>query len=236
MKYLYLILLSLAVSIYADESYTYNYSNPGYNAASRVSKIVDFIALQLSQNKDISDLEKSPMAITSFVNLEDFKETNKFGNIIAENLVHDLYVRGFNIIDFKVMPQIEINKKGDYIFSRKPGELDVGNVDIKYLVSGTWSYYSDGISLNIRIIDILTHSIVSSAKAFVSRDDVSDILNSSKNDYRANRKKDEVISKIIKQKQKEKKQTAPNARILEQSDLGQQKQTQEEDNNKGLVL
>ena len=187
MKIILSLVLIYAISLSAD-NYTYNYSNSGYNSASRISKIVDFIALQLSQNKDLEDLEKSPMAITSFVNLEDFKQTNKFGNIIAENLTHDLYVRGFNVIDFKVMPQIEINKNGDYIFSRKPGELSVGNVDIKYLVSGTWSYYSDGISLNIRIIDILTHSIVSSAKAFVSRDDVSDILNSSKNDYRANRK------------------------------------------------
>jgi TolB-like protein len=231
-----LSLLLLSTTASAAEQYAYNYSNPNYNSASRVSKIVDFIALQLSQNKDLEDLEKSAMAITSFVNLEDFKETNKFGNIIAENLVHDLYVRGFNVIDFKVMPQIEINQKGDYIFSRKPGELAVGNVDIKYLVSGTWSYYSDGITLNVRIIDVISHAIVSSAKAFVNKEDVQDILNSSVNDYKANRQKDQVVSKIIKEKQKKHKEASPDAQIMEQSEVKDDDIKPPKDDNQGLVL
>jgi len=199
-----IFILVLIGSLFAGNSYTTKYSTYGYNSASRISKIVNFIALQLSQNKDMESLTDSPMAITSFVNLEDFKDTNKFGNIIAENLVHDLYVRGFNIIDFKVMPYIEIDRHGDFVFSRKLEELKGKNVKIRHLVSGTWSYYSDGISLSVRIIDVDTHAVVSSAKAFVKREDVQDILSSGEKLYKINKKSDQIISKVLKDQKKSK--------------------------------
>lgn len=205
-----IILLWIIPLFLFAESYVSEYSTNGYNTASRISKIVDFIALQLNQNIDATEYMKSPMAITSFVNLEDFKDTNKFGNLIAENLVHDLYVRGFNIIDFKVMPYIEIDSKGDFIFSRKLDELSSNNVQIKYLVSGTWTYFSDGISLSVRIIDIKSHAVISSAKAFIQKEDVKDILNSSKALYKVEKKKDEVIAKVIeKQERNEMELTMP---------------------------
>ena len=221
-------IVSIAIITFAlfGSDYVSEYSTHGYNTASRISKIVDFIALQLNQNIESTDLMSSPMAITSFVNLEDFKDTNKFGNLIAENLVHDLYVRGFNIIDFKVMPYIEIDSGGDFVFSRKLEELSSNNVQIKYLVSGTWSYFSDGISLSVRIIDIKTHSIISSAKAFVQRDDVNDILSSSKSLYEVEKKKDEVIAKVIK------KQEAKEIDLSDSTEIETQKNIKENSNKK----
>jgi TolB-like protein len=139
-----------------------------YNTAGKINQVIKFLADQLSQNKNFPNLTKSTIAISSFVNMENLKETNKIGNLISENLIHDMQIRGYKVIDYKTMPGIEIGRSGDFVFSRNAKDLN-SKANINYILTGTYTYYRDGISLNARIIDLQTNIVVSTAQGFISK-------------------------------------------------------------------
>ena len=152
-------------------------SSSGYTNAGRINQTVKFLADQLSQNKDFANISDSKIAITSFVNIENLKETNKLGNLISEHLIHDMQIRGYKVVDYKVMPDIEIGEHGDYAFSRKVKNLKQ-DVSLSYILTGTYSFYADGVAINARIIDIQTSVVTSTAQAFIPKSDLRYIVDS----------------------------------------------------------
>ncbi len=136
------------------------------NAAGYVNKIASALADQLAQNKDFANIKDTPIAITSIVNIENLQKTDKFGNVIAENLIHEMQIRGFRVVDYKTMPNIKIGKDGDFVFSRIVSELKKRQ-KINYVLSGTYTKYRTGIAINCRIIDIKSNVVKSTAQIFV---------------------------------------------------------------------
>jgi len=152
-------------------------SSSGYSNAGRINQTVRFLADQLSQNKDFANISDSKIAITSFVDIENLKETNKIGNLISEHLIHDMQIRGYKVVDYKAMPDIEIGSNGDYAFSRSVKNLRK-DISLNYILTGTYAFYADGISLNARIIDVQTSIVVSTAQAFIPKYDLQYIVDS----------------------------------------------------------
>lgn len=141
------------------------------NTAGRFNDLVRFIADQLTQNRDIKNLSNTHFAIASIVGLDDVSRTNKLGYLIQEHLVHELQVRGFKVVDFKLMSdQIQVTKDGDFVFSRDPKRLKK-QYDIADVVSGTYSFQADGVVLNIRAVDTKTGVVTTSAQAYLPRTD-----------------------------------------------------------------
>ena len=126
------------------------------------------LADQLGQNKDFTDLKNTPIAVMSIVNLTDFSKTTKTSSIITENLIHEMQVRGFKVIDYKVMPSIKIGKHSDYIFSRDLSDLRKKQ-NINYALSGTYSMYRGGMAINLRIVNIKNNVVLSSAQVFIPK-------------------------------------------------------------------
>ena len=167
----FLMLLSQTFLVAQIDFYTGNRailpSSNGYSNAGKINKTVKFLADQLSQNKDFANISNSKLAITSFVNIENLRETNKLGNLLSEHLIHDMQIRGYRVVDYKTMPDIEIGKKGDYVFSRTVDNLKK-DITLNYILSGTYTFYADGVSINARIIDIQTNVVVSSGSSLSS--------------------------------------------------------------------
>jgi TolB-like protein len=117
------------------------------------------------------NLSNTHFAIASIVGLDDVSRTNKLGYLIQEHLVHELQVRGFKVVDFKLMSdQIQVTKDGDFVFSRDPKRLKK-QYDIADVVSGTYSFQADGVVLNIRAVDTKTGVVTTSAQAYLPRTD-----------------------------------------------------------------
>ncbi len=136
------------------------------SAAGYINQLAGSLADQLGQNKDFKNITSTPIAITSIVNLKNFKEVGKIGHIISENLIHEMQIRGYKVVDFKTMPTIEIKPAGDYSFSRDLKDLKADQ-NINYVLAGTYMQYSDGVSVNCRLIDIRTNIVKSSAQIFI---------------------------------------------------------------------
>ena len=169
------LVLSFMVSVvvagdfrYASDVKRYQDNVGKVNVAGYVNRIASSIAEQLGQNKDFANLQETPIAILSIVDMNDFKKTSPIAKRISENLIHEMHVRGYKVVDYKAMSQIEIDQNGDYVFSRAIKDLKNQRM-ITYALSGTYANYKDGMAINCRIIDIKTSLVLSTAQVFVPR-------------------------------------------------------------------
>ncbi|MFT7005036.1 MAG: TolB-like protein [Sulfurimonas sp.] len=153
---------------YRNNVQNYNDRSGNVNVAGYMNRLSSSIAEQLSQNKDFQDVKNTPIAIMSIVDMNNFKKTCPVSKRISENLIHEMHVRGYKVVDYKAMSQIEIDSNGDYVFSRAIKDLK-NQRNIVYALSGTYTKYRDGMAINCRIIDIKTSIVLSTAQVFVPK-------------------------------------------------------------------
>jgi len=127
-----------------------------------------FIADQLDRNRD-ADINAKPILVTSFSNLDNLSETTSFGRLIAEQLMHELKVRGWGVVDLRLTKSVIVNQTGEFSLSRDLGRIresfPAGNVLV-----GTYSRTTDGVLISARVIDVGTGHVQSSAQSRVPRD------------------------------------------------------------------
>jgi len=136
------------------------------NDAGVINQLVGSLSDQLTKNKNFVNLEDSAIAITSFVCLDNLKATSRLSNILSENLIHEMQVRGYKVIDFKTMDKITVDVRGDFLFSRDITKLRT-ELNIDYALTGTYVKYRSGTVVNARIIDLKTHVVLSSAQVLI---------------------------------------------------------------------
>lgn len=153
---------------YASKVKTYKDNVGKVNVAGYVNRIASSIAEQLGQNKNFDNFEGTPIAIMSIVDMNNFKKTSPVAKRISENLIHEMHVRGYKVVDYKAMCKIEIDTNGDYVFSRAIKDLQ-NQRTIAYALSGTYTNYKDGMAINVRILDIKTSIVLSTAQVFVPK-------------------------------------------------------------------
>ena len=148
----------------------------GSTASNTLNQVSGFLASQLAQNRDIKNVSDSRIAVASFVNMTSLDETDKLGLTLAENLMHEMYIRGFGVVDFKSRDYIKVRSNGDFVFSRDVAELR-RNHNIHYFLAGTIARNGDGVVINARLIQADSGIIVSSGQAFLNNRDLNYILN-----------------------------------------------------------
>lgn len=120
---------------------------------------------------------QTPIAVTSFVFVDsDLQTTSLLGNQVSESFVHEIHQFGIPVVDYKLMDNLKITDKGDFVYSRDYTKLS-SSVEIDYILTGTLAKHVGGYLLNARIIDIQTKSIVSSAQGFVPEHIARGVLN-----------------------------------------------------------
>jgi len=110
---------------------------------------------------------QTPVGVTSFVYVDsDLQTTSLLGNQISESFMHEIHQFGIPVVDYKMMDNLQITDRGDFVYSRDFTKLSA-SVEIDYILTGTLAKHVGGYLLNARIIDIKSKSIVSSAQGFV---------------------------------------------------------------------
>jgi TolB-like protein len=129
---------------------------------------VIFIADQLDRNRD-AESQTKPILVTSFSNLDNLSETTSFGRLLGEQLIHELKVRGWQVVDLRLTKSVIINQSGEFSLSRDLGRIresfPAGNVLV-----GTYSRTTDGVLISARIIDVATGHVQSTAQSRAPRD------------------------------------------------------------------
>lgn len=115
-----------------------------------------------------SELEESiNIAVTSIVDLDaTLNNSNQLGNQISETFIHQLQKFGYGVVDFKTSDAINVNRRGDFVFSR-----DIKNLSKKHMAShvlgGTLIYRANGVTVNTRVINVNNKQVVASSRKFI---------------------------------------------------------------------
>ncbi|GAB6076210.1 FlgO family outer membrane protein [Desulfurobacterium crinifex] len=137
------------------------------------SKVI-FLADQLVRNID-NRFRYEPVVVTTFVNLDNMKETSSLGRLIAENLIHELQVRGWKVFDIRLAKDIVVKPQGEFSITR-----DIRNIRNYYrvnsVITGTYAITSNSVIVNARIIDVKNGVVVSTGQIILSIEDVASLL------------------------------------------------------------
>ncbi len=142
--------------------------------AGRFNGLIVFLADQLERNADRKTLGNT-FIVTSFGNLNKLSETSGFGRLIAENLIHELQIRKWQVYDVRLTKDIVINESGEFSLSR-----DISKVREAYkvggIVTGTYVVADNSIIVNARSLDITTGMVASSGQVRVPVDGFTEAL------------------------------------------------------------
>ena len=78
------------------------------------------------------------IAITSFVDLHQLSKTTAFGRTLGETFFNELFIRGFNVADFRGQNALTVNTTGEFFITRN-AKLINKNIPNTYVLVGTYS-------------------------------------------------------------------------------------------------
>ncbi|WP_028024744.1 FlgO family outer membrane protein [Enterovibrio calviensis] len=109
---------------------------------------------------------RTPLAVVSFVDVEEMNQTNWLGNSVTEGMIYQMQRRGFTLIDFKNTGTIRVTEEGDFSLSRDWKELHPEQ-QIDYVLTGTMLRQGGGVLVNARIVGMRSRVVVASAQGFL---------------------------------------------------------------------
>ncbi|SJL82279.1 FlgO family outer membrane protein [Vibrio palustris] len=112
---------------------------------------------------------QTPIAVTSFVDLQNLDATNWLGNSVSEGFINQFQQRGFKVVDFKTTGSIQVTQEGDFALSRDWKELSKEQ-QVQYVVTGTMVRQNDGVLVNARVIGLQSRIVVATAEGFLPAD------------------------------------------------------------------
>lgn len=128
------------------------------------------IAVQLEKNMQMAP-PKSKLMIANFVSLHNLNETSSFGQLVSANLMHQLQIRRWNIMDPVFTRDLYIGPTGEFALSRDPKRLP-GALPSLEMIAGTYQITTDSIILNVRVVDAHTSSVMSTAQVIFPKSQV----------------------------------------------------------------
>ena len=127
-----------------------------------------FIAEQLDRNVD-GEARARPTVVSSIADLNNLGETTQLGRLVTEHLIHELQLRNWQVTDFRLTRDFIINEAGEFTLSRNVEKLKK-SFSIANVVTGTYSRTPDGVIVNVRVIDVATGLVVSTAQTRFEKD------------------------------------------------------------------
>ena len=107
------------------------------------------------------------IVVASFVYLDgSLQSTDQLGNQLAESFINDLQQIGLPVSDHKLTGSLNVNGKGDFVFSRDASQI--GNaMDIGYVFSGTMHRNNRGVMVNARLMNFKTKGVLASTSKLI---------------------------------------------------------------------
>lgn len=114
-----------------------------------IKDIVNSAIDKLLENRNITNIKNSSIAIASFVNLDDSDRRSHLGNVLSENMIHEMHLKGYLVVDYKT--------------------LQSATIKTRYTLVGTFTKYKNSTLVNARIVDSKTKIVLSSTQFLISQ-------------------------------------------------------------------
>jgi TolB-like protein len=103
------------------------------------------------------------------MDINNLEVSSPLGRLITEHLAHHLNLRGWSIVESKLVKELIFTDDGDFGMTRsdfrKPVAMRAQNV-----VTGTYAVTKDGILVTLKMVDTNSGRLVSSAQTRIIRD------------------------------------------------------------------
>ncbi len=110
-----------------------------------------------------------PIAITTFVDIDNLYQSSTFGRVVGEQLMSELSMRGYNVIEVRASDAMQIQfNKGEFGLSRHTETLR-GHQEIAALVVGTYTVSPHRVYLNTRVIDPRSSMVISAGSVEMAK-------------------------------------------------------------------
>ena len=112
---------------------------------------------------------RTPIAVTSFVDIQELDTTSWLGNTVSESFIHQFQQRGFQVVDFKTTGSIQVTQQGDFALSRDWQDL-AQEQQVTYVLTGTMLRQEGGVLVNARVVAMRSRIVVATAQGFLPAD------------------------------------------------------------------
>lgn len=127
-----------------------------------------FLAEQLQKNA-IVDVRGAETVVSTIMDINNLEVSSPLGRLISEHLAHHLNLRGWSIVESKLVKELIFTDDGEFGMTRsdfrKPVAMRAQNV-----VTGTYAVTKDGILVTLKMVDTNSGRLVSSAQTRILRD------------------------------------------------------------------
>ncbi|MCC6954613.1 MAG: hypothetical protein IT290_10885 [Deltaproteobacteria bacterium] len=111
----------------------------------------------------------APIAIATFVDLDNLYGSSTFGRILSEQLMSELAMKGYNVIELRHSDALQVLfDQGEFNLSREVGRIRK-HQDISGIVVGTYVASPLRVYLNARLIDPATSMILSAGSVEMAK-------------------------------------------------------------------
>jgi len=142
--------------------------------ASHLNFQIHDMAVQLLENFSGELVPEYPIAVATFVDLNDLYRTSPYGRYVAEQLMGELQRAGFQVVELRRTDSILIKERyGEYGLSRQVREI-ARDSKAHYVLVGTYVTRGGYLFTNARLISSSTNTVASSALKIMRRDHLLD--------------------------------------------------------------
>ena len=117
--------------------------------------------------------QQKPIAFTTLVWMDtltlksEHRSTTLLGHQISSGLKTELVQRGGKVVEHKSAQAISMSNNASYFLTRKLDDLSQ-NIEVSYVLAGTMLEIRGGVEVNVEVVDIESHIVVSSARTFIA--------------------------------------------------------------------
>lgn len=127
-----------------------------------------FLAEQIDRNV-ILEARSKPTILTNVVSLSNLGDSSELGRLIGEHLMHELQLRYWTVSDIRLNRDVVINESGEFALTRDIKKLR-DNIPAANVVTGTYTNTADGVLVNVRVLDLTTGQVMSTAQTRLAKD------------------------------------------------------------------
>lgn len=143
-------------------------NQPSYTPSGIFNSNVMFLAEQIDRNV-ILEARTKPTILTNVVSLGNLGESSELGRLIGEHLMHELQLRFWTVSDIRLNRDVVINETGEFALSRDVKKLR-DNIPAANVVTGTYTNTPEGVLVSVRVLDMTTGQVMSSAQTRLAKD------------------------------------------------------------------
>lgn len=145
-------------------------ANTNHTINNTLNATITDLAKQLKNSTRLTKRDKGSIAVTTFVDLNLLERTTYFGRSLGESMFNELFIRGFNVSDFRGKSAISVNSKGEFYITRNIQNIKSQEISNTYVLVGTYTKIGRNILINVRIIDNHSGNLVASARSIYKND------------------------------------------------------------------